>query len=74
MNSQEGLRFAGEALKVDVRAGLSNASLDELLRLARVDRLVPRSLYRDLHDMTPENSEPGYTLSGRYQPEVAYGA
>ena len=36
----------------------------------------PRSNYSfgsDFVSMAPEDSEPEYSMSGRYQPEVAYG-
>lgn len=68
------LRFAGEDLGLDIRDGLSNGSLSELRRSMRPDKLVPRSLMGDFHAMAPEHSEPGYSLRGRYQPEVTYGA
>lgn len=74
MDSDFPLRMAGTEVGVDLRAGLRNGSLDELRRAARTDRVVPGSLMRDFHATAPERSEPGYTLSGRYQPEVAYGA
>jgi len=68
------LRFAGADLGLDIRDGLSNGSLSELRRSMRPDKLVPRSLMGDFYAMAPEHSEPGYSLRGRYQPEVAYGA
>lgn len=68
------LRMAGSALGLDVREGLANGSLSELRRAMRADKLIPRSLMQDFHAMAPEHSEPGYSLRGQYQPEVAYGA
>jgi len=62
-------RMAGELLGVDLREGLNDpGGLRELQRVMRPERLMPRSV------MAPERSEPGFSLSGAYQPEVAYGA
>ena len=61
------LRLAGADLGLDIREGMGRFDLDEMRRAFRRDKLIPRSL------MSPENSEPEYSLSGSYQPEVAYG-
>ncbi len=61
------LRLAGADLGLDIREGMGRFDLDEMRRAFRRDKLIPRSL------MAPENSEPEYSLSGSYQPEVAYG-
>lgn len=77
------MRFAGELLGIDGREGLDDpGELRELRRAVRADRLIPRSLgvseaefYAPAASpMAPERSEPGYSWSGSYQPEVAYGA
>ena len=61
------LRLAGEDLGLDIREGLGRFDLDEMRRAFRRDKLIPRSL------MSPENSEPEFTLTGSYQPEVTFG-
>ena len=61
------LRLAGEDLGLDIREGLGRFDLDEMKRAFRRDKLIPRSL------MSPENSEPEFTLTGSYQPEVTFG-
>lgn len=61
------LRLAGEGLGLDVREGMGRFDLDEMRRAFRRDKLIPRSL------MSPENSEPEFTLTGSYQPEVTFG-
>jgi hypothetical protein len=75
-------RYAGEGLGLDLREGLDNpGNLRELRRL-RGDKAIPRSLGLGPgalmapapSPMAPERSEPGFSLSGGYQPEVAYGA
>ena len=66
------LRFAGELFDLDLRKGLKNSNLDSLRRGFRSDKLI-HSLQKTFNEMSPENSEPEYTLSGSYQPEVAYG-
>jgi hypothetical protein len=68
----EGLRFAGDMFDLDLREGLKDNNLDSLRRVFRRDKLIP-SLYKTFNEMSPENSEPEYTMSGSYQPEVAYG-
>jgi hypothetical protein len=73
MDTDFPMRLAGRELELDIRAGLDGFDLDEMRRAFRRDKLVPRSLAGDFMKMSPENSEPEYTLSGRYQPEVAYG-
>ena len=67
------LRLAGEDLGLDIREGLGRFDLDEMRRAFRRDKLIPRSLAGEMSKMAPENSEPEYSLSGSYQPEVAYG-
>ena len=47
--------------------------LDEMRRAFRRDKLIPRSLAGEVNKMAPENSEPGYSMTGGYQPEVTYG-
>ena len=73
----EGWRFAGEQLGVNLNEGLDNLQLDDLRRI-RTDKYVPSgfsSSYGQTRlEIVPENSEPGYTESGSYQPSVAYGA
>jgi hypothetical protein len=77
------MRFAGELLGIDGREGLDDpGELRELRRAVRLDKAIPRSLGMSeaafyapaTSPMAPERSEPGYSLSGGYQPEVAYGA
>lgn len=63
-------RMAGTELGLDLREGLGPMDLDNLSRAFRRDKLIPRSL---MSDMKPENSEPEYSLTGSYQPEVAFG-
>lgn len=53
---------------MDIQEGLSNGSLDGLKLRAAIGSLWPRN------PMAPEKSEPYYTASGGYQPEVAFGA
>lgn len=71
--NQDGLRFAGEMFDLDLKKGLKSGNLDELRRALRADKMVPKSLIGSFNEMSPENSEPEYTMSGSYQPEVAYG-
>jgi len=52
---------------MDIRKGLSNGSLDGLKLSAGVGPLWPGN------PMAPEGSEPHFTVSGGYQPEVAFG-
>ena len=42
-------------------------------RAFRRDKLIPRSLAGEMNKMAPEYSEPEYSMTGGYQPEVAYG-
>ena len=66
-------RLAGTELDLDIRDGLSPFNLNEMRRAFRRDKLIPRSLETELNKMAPENSEPEYTLTGSYQPEITYG-
>ena len=54
-------------------AGLGRFDLDEMRRAFRRDKLIPRSLAGEMNKMAPEYSEPEYSMTGSYQPEVAYG-
>ena len=67
------LRLAGEDLGLDIREGLGRFDLDEMRRAFRRDKLIPRSLAGEMNKMAPEYSEPEYSMSGSYQPEVTYG-
>ena len=67
------LRLAGEDLGLDIRVGLGRFDLDEMRRAFRRDKLIPRSLAGEMNKMAPEYSEPGYSMTGSYQPPVAYG-
>ena len=67
------LRLAGEDLGLDIREGMGRFDLDEMRRAFRRDKLIPRSLAGEMNKMAPEYSEPEYSMSGSYQPEVAYG-
>ena len=67
------LRLAGEGLGLDVREGMGRFDLDEMRRAFRRDKLIPRSLAGEMNKMAPEYSEPEYSMTGSYQPEVAYG-
>ena len=67
------LRLAGADLGLDIREGMGRFDLDEMRRAFRRDKLIPRSLAGEMNRMAPENSEPEYSMSGSYQPEVAYG-
>ena len=67
------LRLAGEDLGLDIREGLGRFDLDEMRRAFRRDKLIPRSLAGEMNEMAPEYSEPGYSMTGSYQPPVAYG-
>lgn len=53
---------------MDIRDGLSNGSLDGLRLSSAIGSLWSKN------PMAPENSEPFYTASGGYQPEVTFGA
>tara|TARA_B100001121_G_scaffold297093_1_gene303149 strand:- start:355 stop:558 length:204 start_codon:yes stop_codon:yes gene_type:complete len=63
------LRLAGTELGLDLREGLGSMNLDNALRFRR-DKLIPRSLQSA---MAPERSEPYFSMTGSYQPEVAFG-
>lgn len=67
------MRMAGTDLGLDIRAGLGRFDLDEMRRAFRRDKLIPRSLSSEMNKMAPEYSEPGYSMTGAYQPEVTYG-
>lgn len=67
------MRMAGVDLGLDIREGLGRFDLDEMRRAFRRDKLIPRSLASEMNKMAPENSEPGYSITGGYQPEVTYG-
>ena len=62
------MRFAGSELGYDLDKDLDNNLRDLIGK--------PRSGYSfggDFYSMAPEDSEPEYSMSGRYQPEVTYG-
>tara|TARA_B100000579_G_scaffold412255_1_gene403829 strand:- start:9195 stop:9398 length:204 start_codon:yes stop_codon:yes gene_type:complete len=65
------IKFAGDDLNININEGISSGNLDSLVRM-RVDKLFP-NLEGSFNEMAPENSEPEYSQSGSYQPEVAYG-
>tara|TARA_B100000287_G_scaffold292905_1_gene276258 strand:+ start:5529 stop:5759 length:231 start_codon:yes stop_codon:yes gene_type:complete len=75
------MRLAGDLFDFDLTEGLTAGNIDSLRRGFRADKMIPRSLTRGFYDikdiqrneMAPENSEPEYTLTGAYQPEVTYG-
>lgn len=67
------LRLAGADLGLDIREGMGRFDLDEMRRAFRRDKLIPRSLAGEMNKMAPEYSEPEYSMSGSYQPEVTYG-
>ncbi len=67
------LRLAGNELGLDIREGIGRFDLDEMKRAFRRDKLIPRSLQTGFNKMAPENSEPEYSMTGSYQPEVSYG-
>ena len=62
------MRFAGSELGYDLDKDLDN-NLRDLIRKPRSDY----SFGGDFYSMAPEDSEPEYSMSGRYQPEVTYG-
>ncbi len=64
----EGLRFAGDEFGYDLKKDFQNP-LRDLIRKERSSY----AFNKDFYEMSPENSEPEYTMSGRYQPSVAYG-
>jgi hypothetical protein len=67
-------RYAGDKLMASLNAyeGIKSTGLDDLRRI-RSDKIIPRS-FSGMMEVRPELSEPGYSESGSYQPEVAYGA
>ena len=70
-------RFAGQQFGLNLNEGLEALGLEDLRRI-RADKAIPRSFGSSYGQaslrIVPENSEPGYTESGSYQPAVAYGA
>ena len=62
------MRFAGSELGYDLDKDLDN-NLRDLIRKP----LSGYSFGGDFYSMAPEDSEPEYSMSGRYQPEVTYG-
>jgi len=67
------MRVAGELLGIDLNEELSDASIDSLRRGFRRDKMIPRSLMSGFQEVEPENSQPGYSMTGSYQPSVAFG-
>ena len=67
------MRVAGELLGIDLNEELSDASIDRLRRGFRRDKMIPRSLMSGFQEVEPENSQPGYSMTGSYQPSVAFG-
>jgi hypothetical protein len=67
-------RYAGQQLGINLNAyeGMSGAGLEDLRRI-RGDKYIPKS-FSGMMEVRPELSEPGYSASGGYQPEIAYGA
>ena len=81
--SQEnnGFRLAGTRLGLDLTEGMSDASLNDLRRV-RSDKLFADQMkiggsiqeLKHRYPQAPENSQPGYAISGAYQPSFTYGA
>ena len=67
------MRMAGELLGVDLSDELPDANIDSLRRGFRRDKMIPRSLMNGFGTVEPENSQPGYSMTGSYQPSVAFG-
>ena len=67
------MRVAGELLGIDLNEELLDASIDSLRRGFRRDKMIPRSLMSGFQEVEPENSQPGYSMTGSYQPSVAFG-
>ena len=67
------MRVAGELLGIDLNEELPDASIDSLRRGFRRDKLIPRSLMSGFGTVEPENSQPGFSMTGSYQPSVAFG-
>ena len=62
------MRVAGELLGIDLNEELPDASIDSLRRGFRRDKMIPRSLMSGFQEVEPENSQPGYSMTGSYQP------
>ncbi len=67
------MRVAGELLGIDLNEELPDASIDSLRRGFRRDKMIPRSLMSGFNSVEPENSQPGFSMTGSYQPSVAFG-
>ena len=67
------MRMAGDLLGIDLNEGVPDASIDDLRRGFRRDKMIPRSLMSGFNSVEPENSQPGYSMTGSYQPSVAFG-
>jgi len=67
------MRLAGEVFELDLNEGVSDASIEGLRRGFRRDKMIPRSLMSGFGTVEPENSQPGFSMTGSYQPSVAYG-
>ena len=67
------MRMAGELLGVDLSEELPDANIDSLRRGFRRDKMIPRSLMSGFGTVEPENSQPGFAMTGSYQPSVAFG-
>ena len=67
------MRMAGDLLGVDLNEGVPDASIEDLRRGFRRDKMIPRSLMSGFQEVEPENSQPGYSMTGSYQPSVAFG-
>ena len=67
------MRLAGEVFELDLNEGMSDASIEGLRRGFRRDKMIPRSLMSGFNTVEPENSQPGFSMTGSYQPSVAYG-
>ena len=65
--------MAGDLLGIDLNEGVSDVSIDDLRRGFRRDKMIPRSLMSGFQEVEPENSQPGYSMTGSYQPSVAFG-
>jgi len=67
------MRLAGEVFELDLNEGVSDASIEGLRRGFRRDKMIPRSLMSGFNTVEPENSQPGFSMTGSYQPSVAFG-
>jgi len=65
-------RYGGDIFDIDLNEEISEPDLRSKMRF-RMDKMIP-SFDQAFNEMAPENSEPMYSRSGSYQPEVAYGA